>query len=527
MDDAQRAKAIRRVISSLSGDPRCERSRREWRWLVKTCRKACENSPRDPFAPTEYDLLGGNRAPFLLEEDLDDCPALADRAWTSSRPDLLDALGHVSRPAGDVPVRVSLASDRLRDGSPAPPVRFEFRVMPERPRLPVLELFVNLAPTKSDGVDFSARFQAAGSRDIRRLRGFGEDGRLRHRGNTSYLRSPKKPISLKFDAPHHILGPDSARHLHLYGGYSDDSRLRNWYSFETWRRFASVPSATSAPSPHLSPQIGWIEVFVNGSYYGVFEMGSRVRAEMFAPSADTSAVDADAAPDARDVPVLFKVKGGSRTLYSEPVIYPFFQKEPNLSEFNGASLLRDFLVFTSSSSPDEFRARLPEFLDMDSLVDFTLLVNYSGNADGVKANHFLAAFRDGAAPSAPFRPFFFIPWDYDKTFRDDSVHGWISNHVIQRAMTEIPGFRDRLAIRWGKLRAGPLSEPAVQEFVAAKGDFLAPYLPFEAELLGRDPEEFAAATASVISNAVSRLHLLDERFYGHPLPPDFHGVSAP
>ena len=70
---------------------------------------------------------------------------------------------------------------------------------------------------------------------------------------------------------------------------------------------------------------------------------------------------------------------------------------------------------------------------------------------------------------------------YDKTFRERFL--LLSNSLIDRMRNEVPGFNDALARRWAELRAGELSEQAVDARISRMEDTLAGYMDWERALL--------------------------------------------
>ena len=485
----ERARRRDRLLADILADPHSRWSRRAWmNAREEQIAALAEKDLPLPF-PTAQNALGANPAPFYVTEDLDlGAKTLRDAVrWESSRPDLVSADGRVSRPPGDVPVRVSLTG---YDAAGAVAARLELRVMPEAPRLPALFLYLAIPPTKHRRSDFTAEFRSAGGGPPRVLSGFeGRSAGLKPRGNTSYAKGAKKPLSLKFDRPHGIFGPADDRGLYLLGGYSDRTRLRSHLCFDAFRRMGALPfPGGAAAGHHEAPEVGWIEVFVNNDYYGVFEMCSRPKAPMFAP-----------APP----PSLFKVKR-TTPIFREVSSRAFSQELPNVEE---TSCEEDVLHLMRQTVPgvpaDDFAATARRELDLNNLVDFQLLLNFTGNADGRITNFLLA--REAAGE----RRYFLVPWDYDKTFHPEFPLKNLSNHLLLRLRDGVPGFRTALAERWRGLRAGPFADGAALARLDADAAFLEPYMAFESEILGKPASAFPDAVAALRADVLRRLRWMD------------------
>ena len=84
-------------------------------------------------------------------------------------------------------------------------------------------------------------------------------GRIRGRGNSSWLYYDKKPYKFKLDAKSKLLGMDKAKNWNLLSNYRDVTDMMNVYAFET---------AHWMGMPHTNHS-RFVEVFLNGEYVGV------------------------------------------------------------------------------------------------------------------------------------------------------------------------------------------------------------------------------------------------------------------
>ena len=364
---------------------------------------------------------------------------------------------------------------------------FRFRVMPPALRLPALFLHFS-RPVPRDGKQaFTAVRAEAGSDGLSGAAAFsGSDGAGAHlRGNTSYQKGAKRPLSLEFDEKVPWSGaPGGSRHVLLLSGYADPTRLRNALSFHA---FGLMSPQGSAPCV----QVSWTELFVNGQYYGVWETVPRL-ADVAGPAAASllkvrsptgfwTSVSADMVDDA------LKGRGAVEDPYED---------------FVGLSR---FVV----EAPDgEFSARWPELFDMENLVDFWLLLNFTGDKDGMRTNQFvMRRASDGR--------FVVCPWDYDKTFEQRrNFRAVLSNPLVERVKNSTPAFTARCAEKWRALRAGPLSDEALEAWTSEKSAVLAPLMDEEWRLLrpqGFDGD-FAEAVSHLRDEVLLRASMLDARF---------------
>ncbi len=470
-------------------------SSREWAWRIRTCRTSTAPSRTGRLSP--YAVLGRNPSPAFVIDDLDlqaGEASAGDVAWHSSNPDRIDEAGHVSRPAGDLPVDVVLTATLREDGR-TETVPLLFRVMPRDRRLPALMLSARDPLNSIQRVDFQALYYPAHEEGPPRrlLGGQATGGGIKHRGNTSYWRSQKKPFSLRFDVPHRLLGTSRSCHLYLLNGYVDSTKLRNKLAYDLFRSFGGPDR------PRPAPEMDWTEVFINGRYAGIYEMCTRVDEQMLGFEED---------PAQAALPVLYKIRpdpywfATRRTDAFDPV----FPRKRRIVE-----PLMDLTEFTSQADPGQFARDIDRWLDVDNAIDFFLLLNFSGNADGRTTNFFLA--RDGA----PGARFIFIPWDYDHTFPGQTR--WLTNELLDRLLKDVPGFRTRMGRRWQELRKGPLADAALESRIDGMARHLAGYMDGESAFLqGPATPAYPDRVAQLKQSARAHAASLDARFAKTPPP---------
>ncbi len=468
-------------------------SPREWSWQIRRQAQLFKDNGFTEHGMTPFDVLGDNPSPFYVLSDLDLASAGANYVWTSSNTNLINATGRVTRPSGDLPVDVVMTAT-ARDGKAED---FRFRVVPGKPRLPALMLYINAPVVKISRQDFSATFYPAGSNSTpRRLTGFqNTGGGIKHHGNTSYAKAAKKPMSLRFDEPHHLFTETNTRHLYLLSGYSDDMRLKNKFSYDTFRSFAS------SGRPRYAPEVSWTEVFVNGDYYGVFETCTRIHGSALGKK--------DKPDDFHNTPLLYKIRGVI-SLFADTNVDVFEAILPGADDLSRRDAILGLMTFTSGADTETFRRDIAKHFDVDNLIDFTLLLNFTGNEDGRVTNFYLA--RDAAEDS----PFFLIPWDYDKTFRERFL--FLNNHLIGRMQREYPGFNEMLIQRWAELRTTVLAEQAVDARITEMERVLSGYMHWEYELVKMPPETSSYETNVAEFRRIVKLRLkkMDEVFSPKP-----------
>ena len=356
---------------------------------------------------------------------------------------------------------------------------------PARGSLPALDLHFGRALDRHARTEFACRFAPAdGAPEW--FSGTGSCG-AKLRGNTSYVAGRRRSVNLKFDVPAAVPGGEPARRLLLLSGYADATRLRNALCFDLFR-------AMSPEGVVRAPEVFWAEVSANGAPAGVWECCRRPQ--------DCATERFSDLFKAKTPAGLWTSASGSAEAVDRVGGSPAGPDDPN-----GA--FRELVRFVAESSPEEFAARAPDVFDLGELADFFLLVNFTGNEDARVANQY-AGRRESDGR------WLLLPWDCDKTFLVPpagraSRSGLLVSPLFDRLLRDEPSFRGRVETRWRELRAGPLSEAALDAWIDARSEALAPYMDADYRVvppLGAEPD-FAANVRALRTQVRNRLSLLD------------------
>jgi hypothetical protein len=454
---------------------------------------------------TPFMVLGGNPAPLYIREDLDLGIFASNHlsvAWSSSNPDVLDAAGHVRLPKGDLPVGVTLTA-RMDDGTTLAERQMEFRVMPRKPRIPALMIYVNAPLQKSRRVDCRIERYGDSPFDPTRYRAFqGKRGGIKFRGNTSFWQTNQRPpgtdsalrkmsLSIRFEDAHRLLNDTETKHLYLGNGYIDITLLHDRLAWDLYH-------AASAPgSPRFAPDLEWSEVFVNGQYQGMYGCGTRIDRHLLGWDREEPGQDEGS--------VLYKFVGAGDN-FGHPNTDGLAQKFPAREQGLRLDPYLRLVDFVHSAPRDSFVEQVEQRVDVDAVMDWQLLLNLTENTEGSHANVFLAANR------AAGNRLFFIPWDYDKTFAPGGPE-WFSNALTSRLWRDYPDYRQRLLARWKDLRAGPWSEAAILGMIERAERHLEGYLAWDYkqwDIRYARGRTLADEVDSARTRALDRLAFLDQ-----------------
>jgi CotH kinase protein/Ricin-type beta-trefoil lectin domain len=303
---------------------------------------------------------------------------------------------------------------------------------------------------------------------------------IEFRGSTAQA-YPKKPYSVKIGtAENWAIGLDvklldmrKDSDWILDAAYRDQIFVRNIVSHDIFR--ALRPSAYLDEAGFAKGQSsirGYLaEVIQNESYQGVYVLEEKPDRKLYDLKKITVPTDANGIAQWNQVDfnnpengsVLYKADDGDRVFYdSTSVTINFEQDYPKPKDVVRWEPLLEFVSFVATSSDQDFIAGIGSRIDIDSVVDWWLLVDASNAEDNMKKNFYLAKSGSGK--------FFMATWDHDASFGMDwegnfapyalseslleSESQYHQNNLIRR-LIELPatGFNSKLKARWNGLQS--------------------------------------------------------------------------
>lgn len=302
------------------------------------------------------------------------------------------------------------------------------------------------------------------------------------RGGVSRM-YPKQSYAFELDAPVQLLDMRTDDDWILNAAYVDISLMRHKLAFDLFRslsppKFRGRMKAKRATPPSFSEMGGrtahtkaeqrfavasrFIEVYLNGTYRGVYLLMERVDAELLR-----------FIPWHQDIPhpaCAYKAVNHSAN-FRELGHRGYDQKEPNPKHQTHWEPIDVFNAFVVTANQEEFfhpHTGIASRLNLRNAIDFHLLVLVTSNYDGITKNFYLC--RDGARTDPLTTRFFFVPWDYDGSFgrnwdgKKTSYRDWITNHLFQRLLTD-KTYRRTFQARWNTLRKKQFSADHIHSLI--------------------------------------------------------------
>ena len=234
-------------------------------------------------------------------------------------------------------------------------------------------------------------------------------GRIRGRGNSSWLYYKKKPYKFKLDAKSKLLGLDKAKNWNLLSNYRDVTDMMNVFAFET-ARWMGLPNTNHTR---------FVEVFLNGDYVGVYQLTEKVEINGNRVNIDEEegvllSFDKDdgpeLSPDATD------------NFWSEVYGLPMCVKEPeDLPQEKMDAIKADFAMLERAVQARDYEA-VNELMDIPSFISILQLHEFLYNVE-IDAPRSLYMYKDKGGK------YIFGPvWDWDAAY-DFDWSNWTENHT--------------------------------------------------------------------------------------------------
>lgn len=275
---------------------------------------------------------------------------------------------------------------------------------------------------------------------------------IRYRGNSSYGLSDKKGYSIRAldkplkDGGHKVktqlLGMKKGKKWELIACHIDKSMVRNALTYNLASQLDVV-----------YPQTRFVEVVIDGVYYGVYELSEKLEGRRFGMEklmSDDDIGDYLLQIDARDTIGAYR---SNHWNFSYRYDYP--QKD-KLSPKQLDSI-NNWIVKMENALSSNYGG-WENYIDVKSMIDYHLITELTHNPSSTNTSTFLAKFRDNNDGKAIFGL-----WDYDLAWgnfaRKGSPTEWtVDNRAWWPNLMNNPKYMQLLRKTWASYRESIFSE---------------------------------------------------------------------
>lgn len=309
-----------------------------------------------------------------------------------------------------------------------------------------------------------------------------------------------------------LLGLRTDNKWNLQAMYNDQLRLRVKVANELWQDIDQVYYQAQEPNAKSGIGLAYTEVFVNGSYQGIYTLTERIDRKQLKLKKYANGIKGELYKG-----VTFDVANsyaGAPAFNNDSLIWSGFEyKEP--SEKTDWTNLHDFVSFVATSSDSDFYSQYQSRFNLANAVDYYIFVNLIRATDNTAKNLYIAKYKAN-------EPYYYVPWDLDGVLGNDwsgtntnNTRDILSNGFYARLVKDnsATGFQAALASRWGSLRASVLTNAYISAKIKLNSDYLLNNNIYEREHLAWPDYRYEAAQLAYPSTWLAgRLAYLDNAF---------------
>ena len=243
----------------------------------------------------------------------------------------------------------------------------------------------------------------------------------------------------------------------LNANYIDKTFMRHKISYDLFRQMGPK---------NIAAHCSYVTMKLNGKNEGLYVLMQEINTSMIGiDKSDTLGMLF------KDPPIFYE-----ETLsYVQDSLNYYQQKYPKKSEFDQTDYIERFRDFLFHSTDAEFASEIGDWIDLDNVIDWHILLLFSNNCDGIMKNFLLYKLNS----ESPFR---IAIWDYDHSFGRDGdntlnmmeVEVDCSRSILLDRLMRIPktAYLGRLKERWIELRSLTIISTASIENMIKENDDL-------------------------------------------------------
>lgn len=263
-----------------------------------------------------------------------------------------------------------------------------------------------------------------------------------------------------------FLGLRSDDDWNLEAMWAQPLRLRDKVANELWMEMHQLYYQDLEPDARSGVRMEYADVFVNGSYVGVYALTERMDRKQLELKKYNGEIRG----------LLYKGNGpGAPTFESLPAYnnmigtwdnYEWVYPNEAEASYNWSHLY-SFTNFVMNSSDNVFNAQYSAQFDKANAIDYYLFINALQAMDNMGRNLFLARYNKSGT-------YFYLPWDLDAIWGLDTdgkptnnAEGLMSNGFFYRLINDCStnGFVASAKTRYNALRNGILSKNHIMQLV--------------------------------------------------------------
>lgn len=291
---------------------------------------------------------------------------------------------------------------------------------------------------------------------------------------------PKKCFEIEFwddsigvvSHDYKLLGMTTSDKWNLQAMYNEPLRIRSKTNNDLWRKINALYYQNEEPDAINGIHMEYAELFLNGSYQGVYCVGEKVNRKQLKLKkySEEKGIRGE----------LYKgIKWGASTFthISIPTQDSLtwlgleYKHPDEKIDWTNMYNLVDFVI---NSTDENFYSNYKNRFEVDNLVDYYIFINLLRATDNMGKNMYLAKYDKG-------ENYFYVPWDLDGSFgtiyngtRVDITTDTLRNGLFDRLINDssVNGFNDKLKVKWLLLRSSSITKDSLMSMFNENYNYL-------------------------------------------------------
>lgn len=345
---------------------------------------------------------------------------------------------------------------------------------------------------------------------------------IEYRGDTSQ-NYPKKSYETEFWNDNNgdntvdlsLLGMREDKDWNIQAMYNEPLKISSVSAWEIWKNMSRLYYENLEPDAKTGVTMKYAEVFLNGSYQGVYAISEKVDRKQLKLKKNTEKEIRGELYKGNQWDVNTTYIGLPAYDNNSEVWGGYEYKYPkDLRDWTSFYNLHDFVI---NSSNEEFYDQYRNKYDSENLVNYFIFINTIRASDNMGKNLYTARYNKN-------EKYFFVPWDLDSilgrkwdTSQDNTLEDLLSNGLYGRLWSDPrkDGFRADVKKRWAELRSQLITPDNIMQilidnfnYLKNNGVYERDQIAFPGSTLSSEYEEFA-----YIRNwLIQRINYLDKTF---------------
>ncbi|WP_159021340.1 CotH kinase family protein [Formosa sp. L2A11] len=294
--------------------------------------------------------------------------------------------------------------------------------------------------------------------------------------------------------------------------YNEPLRLRSYTANKLWLEIHTPTYLDEEPDAKSGADVNYVEVFLNGSYNGVYNLSEQVDKKQLELKSYKDNLRGE----------LFKGVGRGASTFTDLPNYDnstdlwsgYEVKYPKADDIIDWSNIYGFTDFVMNSTEADFKTNIWNSFNNDNYIDYFIFLNLIRATDNTGKNIYIAKYTTD-------EPYFYVPWDLDGCFgtiwdgsNENITNDILTNGFMSRVLELNPdNIADDISNRWFTLRQDLLSNETLLQSISDRYNFLKSNNIYEREALVYSNYNFSEDDLSyTLTWLENRLTYLDTYF---------------